>query len=328
MGVKGASIFYKLTSPFNIIRGFAIDWMHCIPLGVTKYFLSQLLSEQSKSKPFFIGNLLDKLTKRLSKIKPPHIIGRFPRSLDDLQNWKATEFKNWLLHYSLPVMYKILPPLYMLHWSLLVAAVGILCSENISKSGLVTANQMLKDFVILAENLYGVKRCTMNVHQLTHLSFYVLKRGPLWACSCFAFEGFNAVIKSLVHGTHHAAEQIGCALGLSLGLARLVEKIFCDFIFLPPKVKKLLCKFSGTKLKKSNTKTSLDHGAFLGKPKLPTSVDENIFEVIRNITTQKGWAMCPTANSTNFYSRFVSDKGHLFYSLIHKESKKFNSTVI
>ena len=216
----------------------------------------------------------------------------------------------------------------MLHWSLLAAAVGILCSENISKSGLVTANQMLKDFVILAENLCGVKRCPMNVHQLTHLSFYVLKRGPLWAYSCFAFEGFNAVIKSLVHGTHHAAEQIGCALGLSLGLARLVEKIFCDFIFLPPKVKKLLCKFSGTKLKKSNTKTSIDHGAFLGKPKLPTSVDENIFEVIRNITTQKGWAMCPTANSTSFYSRFVSDKGHLFYYLIHKESKKFNSTVI
>ena len=38
--------------------------------------------------------------------------------------------------------------------------------------------------------------------------------------------------------------------------------------------------------------------------------------------------MCATANSTSFYSRFVSDKGHLFYSLIHKESKKFNSTVI
>ena len=100
------------------------------------------------------------------------------------------------------------------------------------------ANQMLKDFLILAENFYGVKRCTMNIHQLTHLSIYVLERGPLWAYSCFAFEGFNAVIKSLVHGTHHAAEQIGYTPGLSLGLPRLVEKIFCDFIFLPPKVKK------------------------------------------------------------------------------------------
>ena len=123
-------------------------------------------------------------------------------------------------------MYKVLPALYMFHWSLLVAAVGILGSENISKSDLVIADQMLKDFVILAENLCGVKTCTMNVHQLTHLSFYVMKRGPLWAYSCFAFESFNAIIKSLGHGTHHAAEEIGCALGLSPGLPRFFMNLY------------------------------------------------------------------------------------------------------
>ena len=28
----------------------------------------------------------------------------------------------------------------------------------------------------------------------------------------------NAILKQLVHGTHHAAEQIACAFGLGLGL--------------------------------------------------------------------------------------------------------------
>ena len=61
VGVKGANIFYKLTSPFIIIRGFAIDLMHCIPLGVSKYFLSDLLSDESKSEPLNIGNMLENL---------------------------------------------------------------------------------------------------------------------------------------------------------------------------------------------------------------------------------------------------------------------------
>jgi len=74
----------------------------------------------------------------------------------------------------------------------------------------------------------------MNVHLLQHLAYYVSRRGPLWAYSCFAFESMNAFIKPLVHGTHHAMEQIGCAIGLCFGLSNFMKK-FCKIMtFLRP----------------------------------------------------------------------------------------------
>ena len=84
---------------------------------------------------------------------------------------------------------------------------------------------MLQDFVLLMGILYGPTKCTMNVHLLQHFAYYVLHRGPLWAYSCFAFEGMNAFIKPLVHGTHHAMEQIGCVIGLCFGLSNFTKKV-------------------------------------------------------------------------------------------------------
>ena len=65
----------------------------------------------------------------------------------------------------------------------------------------------------------------MNVHLLQHLAYYVSRRGPLWAYSCFAIESMNAFIKPLVHGTHQAMEQIGGAIGLCFSLSNFTKKI-------------------------------------------------------------------------------------------------------
>ena len=48
MGVKGHSIFAKLRYPFDLIRSFAIDWMHCVCLGVVKYIMQLQLSEGNR----------------------------------------------------------------------------------------------------------------------------------------------------------------------------------------------------------------------------------------------------------------------------------------
>ena len=206
MGVKGHSIFVKLSYPFDLVHSFAINWMHSVCLGVVKYIMHQQMSAGNKGKVFYIGTKTSSMSRKLLLIKPPAIVGRLPRSLEDLKHWKATELKNWLLHYSLPVFCKILNPLYIFHWSLLVGAIGILCSDSISSPDLEQADGMLQDFVLLMAILYAPTQCTMNVHLLQHLAYYVLRRGPLWAYSCFAFESMNAFIKPLVHRTHHAME--------------------------------------------------------------------------------------------------------------------------
>lgn len=242
MGVKGHSVFTKLLYPFDLVRSFAIDWMHCVCLGVVKYIMQLQMSDVNKGKVFYIGAKKASMSHKLLSIKPPDIVGRLPRSLEDLKHWKATELNNWLLHYSVAVLHQILNPLYIFHWSLLVGAIGILCSDSISNEDLRQAETMLQDFVLLMGILYGPTKCTMNVHLLQHFAYYVSRRGPLWAYSCFAFESMNAFIKPLVHGTHHAMEQIGCAIGLCFGLSNFTKSILQKSDTCIPKDSKLLLR--------------------------------------------------------------------------------------
>ena len=48
---------------------------------------------------------------------------------------------------------------------------------------------------------------TMNVHTLLHIASTVEELGPLWAYSCFSFEGINGVLLKQVHGTQGIALQ-------------------------------------------------------------------------------------------------------------------------
>jgi len=99
---------------------------------------------------------------------------------------------------------------------------------------LSNADSMLQDFVLLMGILYAPTKCTMNIHLLQHLAHHVSRRGLIWAYSCFAFEGMNAFIKPLVHGTHHAMEQIGCAFGLCFGLSIFTKDVWPMLMF--PKI--------------------------------------------------------------------------------------------
>ena len=190
---------------------------------------------------------------------------------------------------------------------------------------LAQADQMLHDFVFLIGPLYGVKKCTMNAHLLQHLAYYVRKCGLLWCYSCFAFEGFNKFIKALVHGTHHAAEQIACALGLTLGLRKFVRNVL-ESPIVNKSVKKVLRKFSGVKIEDRGVKTNVSCGYFLGRQKKIATLSEDIQTFSKIILLNRG--LCSEDSSLSFFGRFVNTEGNLFYSRLHAQTKKINSTVI
>ena len=48
----------------------------------------------------------------------------------------------------------------------------------------------------------------MNVHLLSHLAETVRSWGPLWAYSCFSFEGMNGYMKTFFHGTREMSTQV------------------------------------------------------------------------------------------------------------------------
>lgn len=122
--------------------------------------------------------------------------------------WKASELRAWLLFYSIPILFEILPMDYVHHLNLLVKAMHILLGSQICYSDLSTATKMLTLFYEKAVDLYPEEFCTMNVHSLIHLAQTVENFGPLWSYSCFGFENMNGHLKKHTHGTRNVLPQL------------------------------------------------------------------------------------------------------------------------
>lgn len=58
----------------------------------------------------------------------------------------------------------------------------------------------------------------MNVHLLSHLAETVRSWGPLWAYSCFSFEGMNGYMKTFFHGTREMSTQVSIYTNMILAL--------------------------------------------------------------------------------------------------------------
>lgn len=182
--------------------------MHAVLLGVIRQLTELLLN--NSDQPYYIGspNTMRVLENRIKDIKPPHLITRQPRPLAEFKYWKASEWRAWLLFYSLPVLNGVLQPRYVKHLGLLVSAVFLLQNENITFQDINKADNMLFEFVARFQMLYGEVSMTFNVHLLTHFAKSVKLWGPLWAHSAFVFENANGGLLKLVHGTKCVALQI------------------------------------------------------------------------------------------------------------------------
>lgn len=54
-GIKGASVFL-LFKPFDLVKGFVIDWMHSVCLGVTKSLINLWLNAENRKEEFFLAS--------------------------------------------------------------------------------------------------------------------------------------------------------------------------------------------------------------------------------------------------------------------------------
>lgn len=204
-GVKGPSILSIIPS-LNIIYGFPPDYMHCCLEGVTKMFTLAWFDPQYENSKFYIGKKKQEFNERLKNILPPHEMTRVPRDLD--KDYKASEWKHFLINYSEPCLKGILPQRYLNHWHLFASAIRTLLQMKVSDKDIELAEKSLKQFVKETQTLYGERFMTFNLHLLTHTPGFVKDYGALWAWSTFCFEGFNGVIKTLHNGTQYIPNQI------------------------------------------------------------------------------------------------------------------------
>lgn len=119
---------------FNVIDGFGLNYMHCVLLGVVRGLLKMWTSPTLQKRQFCIdkyGQL--RLNKRIMSMKPLREFTRMPRSLKELSNFKANEFRSLLLYY-LPICLKgVLAKKYVDHFKLFSTAVFILLKESITE---------------------------------------------------------------------------------------------------------------------------------------------------------------------------------------------------
>ena len=142
------------------------------------------------------------MDKKLRHIKTPNVIGRIPRSLNDLKQWKVSEYRNFLLFYSVPVLWKTLLDIYYQQFLCLVEAIHILLSESIQK-----ALFLFKKFHVQLRSPYGEQYQTFNAHSILPLVFCIKNLGLLWSF-CISYEDYNGNLRNLFHGTQHIALQV------------------------------------------------------------------------------------------------------------------------
>ena len=101
----GNSPFLQL--PIDMVSCFPVDYMHSVCLGVTKRLLSLWLSSPIQRNLRIGRNVVQLLNEGIRSLHPSlsSDFQRRYRTLDDVERWKATEFRQFLF-YLAPVLLK------------------------------------------------------------------------------------------------------------------------------------------------------------------------------------------------------------------------------
>lgn len=157
------------------------------------------------------------VSRQLQSIRSivPLEFNRRPRSLEDYKQWKATEFRTFLLYLGPVVLKDILNTDMYNNFLTLHVAISILLNQASCKKNyyLQYAENLLKHFVQSFVTLYGTAHASHNIHNLLHLVADVRKFGTLDNFSCFRFENHMSAIKKLLRKGDKPLQQLSRRFG-------------------------------------------------------------------------------------------------------------------
>ncbi|XP_050060044.1 uncharacterized protein LOC126551233 [Aphis gossypii] len=195
---KQDSFYHKDSSPLeefpiDIISTVVLEYMHNICLGVMKKLIVFWVKGKKPVRLVDPNAVSEELINL--KCYLPSEFNRLPRSLEECEHWKATEFCTFLL-YTGPIVLKgrLKKPLFK-HFMLLNYAIRLLISSENCYTQNNLAKDMLKRFVQEYGSLYGEGYVGYNVHGLIHLADFVLIHGHLDLFSAFKYENYLQFLK-------------------------------------------------------------------------------------------------------------------------------------
>ncbi|XP_064463127.1 uncharacterized protein LOC135374052 [Ornithodoros turicata] len=313
-GVKGPSSL-SLLPHFDPVWGYSVDYMHCALLGVSRQFTELLLSSSSYDKRFYIGSTasVERIDKRLLSISPPHCFTRLPRSVRERSNWKASEWKNWILYYFLLCTADILPLRYWRHMCQFSEALHILLSTELTENMVKKADHLLSEFVCHVPTLYGESSVTFNVHQLQHLASTARNLGPLWANSAFSFESGNGRLLKQITAAKGVPHQVIERVIISQDLHEVLSSEQ-----LPPDASSYCKGLLGCE--PIQNAVSVGNVCLLGKGKFVSTFTSHEQTALAEVLGE-----CPT--SALEYKRFITG-GEVFHTVSYAASMRRNCSAI
>ena len=191
-----------------MVTRFPLDPMHLVYLGITKRLLTLMTKGPLNCR---IGSrVIQEISEYMLTLRNyiPKEFVRKPRSLNELDRWKATELRLFLLYVGPVVLLKHIPVEMYQNFMLLSVAIHFLTNECLCQPYADYANELLVNFVQHFGKLYGSDMFTYNVHCITHLTADVKIHGSLNKISAFPFESFLGIVKRLVRKPGFALEQV------------------------------------------------------------------------------------------------------------------------
>ncbi|VEN56696.1 unnamed protein product [Callosobruchus maculatus] len=200
-----------LALDIDMVKQFPIDYMHNVCLGVMRKLLNYWVGGNLNIRLGSTSVLRISNTLACFKDYIPVEITRKPRPLSELQRYKATEFRTFLLYTGIVALKDILPCQIYNHFLLFHSAIYLMVVSDRDENTEINselASKLLLTFIKQGGRLYGREFYIYNVHVLSHLSDDFLHYGALDNFSAFPFENYLGHMKSLVKSTTKPLQQI------------------------------------------------------------------------------------------------------------------------
>ncbi|CAN7943221.1 unnamed protein product [Ixodes pacificus] len=194
--------------PIDLVKNVPLDYMHLVCLGVVSKLLRLWLKGDSRCRLGTAARDAISLANLEIERYVCSDFGRKPRSLLDLDRWKAVEFRLLVLYTGPIVLYSRVPDPFFFNFMTLHAAITILCSPKLCLEYVDYSEQLLVHFVETYISLYGRDKVSHNVHNLIHIANDVRTHGPLDGWSAFPFENFMGTLKAFQRKPERPLEQL------------------------------------------------------------------------------------------------------------------------
>jgi hypothetical protein len=122
-------------------------------------------------------------------MKYPSEFPRRQRSFADINQFKASDYRNFMFYAAIPAMQGILSSSGFKHLLMYVLFIRLITQEVISNEDLADAKILIQEFCIEFEKLHGEQHLTYKLHAHLHFINQVARFGPMHKISCFPFEG-------------------------------------------------------------------------------------------------------------------------------------------